>query len=160
MRESCGANDHPDSNLFIETYRRISTNSLVKPPRDSNVLSTETFDVLLSINDIEDAEQRKEQWETQLDTIQDTGGADVFVDAASAEKYHDYLYSEKSAYETVYMAVYVARKVAGRFAKYVVDEKQITCNECLTTLLLPTSKVIPESHKYIEIKSKGFFLIS
>ena len=75
MRESCDANDHPDSNLFIQMYRLISTYSLVKPPRSSNFSSTEIFDLLLSIEDIEDAEQRKEQWEAQWDTILDTGGA-------------------------------------------------------------------------------------
>ena len=137
-------------------YRLISTYSLIKPPRGSNISSTEMFDVLLSNKDIEDAEQRKEQWEDQLDTILDTGGTDVFADAASAEKHHYYPYTEPSAYAIAYMVGYVARKAAGRFAKYVADKKQFTCDECLTTLLLHTSEVIPESHKYIEIKSKGF----
>ena len=59
MRECCGANDHPDSNLFIQMYRLISTYSIAKPPKGSNVSSLDIFQVLLSVQDIEDVNERK-----------------------------------------------------------------------------------------------------
>ena len=158
MRESCGANDHPDSNLFIQMYRLISTYSLVQPPKGSNVTSSEIFDVLLSIKNIEDAEERKEQWNAQLDTTLDRDCTDVFAEAASFEKEHDYPYSEPSTYATAYMAGYVARKASIRFAKYVKDKRQSTCEDCINSLLLPKIEIIPESHKFIEIRSKGYLI--
>ena len=131
MRESCGANDHPDSNLSIQMYRLISTYSLVQSPKGSKVRSSEIFDVLLSIKDIKDAEEKKEQWNAQLNTILDRGCADVFAEAASFEKEHDDLYSKPSEYATAYMAGYVARKTLMRFEKYV--NGQSTCEECVKT---------------------------
>lgn len=156
MRESCGANDHPDSHLFIQMYRLISTYSLVQPPRGSNVSSGEIFDVLLKINEIDDAEQRKEQWQAQLDNILDQGCTDVFVEANDLEKEHNYSHSEPAMYAVTYMAGYVSRKATNRFAKFVEDEKQFTCDNCVAALVLSENEVIPETHKLIEIRSKGY----
>lgn len=156
MRESCGANDHPDSHLFIQIYRLISTYSLVQPPRGSNVSNSEIFDVLLKIQDIDDSEERKEQWRAQLDDILDRGCTETFVEATSLEKEHDYCQSEPSTYAISYIAGYVSRKAENRFAKFVGNEKQFTCNDCVSTLVLSKDEVIPESHKLIEIRSKGF----
>ncbi|XP_071642320.1 uncharacterized protein [Temnothorax longispinosus] len=33
MRHCCGSNEHPDSQLFIQMYKLVSTYSLVKPPK-------------------------------------------------------------------------------------------------------------------------------
>ena len=39
-------------------YRLVSTYSLVKPPKGSNISGGEILDVLLSIKDISDADER------------------------------------------------------------------------------------------------------
>lgn len=148
MRESCGANDYPD--------RLISTYSLVQPPRGSNISNSEIFDVLLKIKDIDDAEERNEQWHAQLNTILDRGCTEMFVEASSLQKEHDYCSSEISTYAITYVSGYVARKAANRFAKFVSDKKQFTCQNCVSTLELSSNELIPESHKLIEVKSKGY----
>lgn len=117
IRESCGANDHPDSHLFIQIYRLISTYSLVKPPRGSNISNSEVFDVLLQIRDIDDVEERNNQWHAQLDTILDRGCTDIFVEATALQKEHDYCDSEHLAYAICYISGYVARKSITGFAK-------------------------------------------
>ena len=71
MRDCCGANDHPDLSLFIQVYHLMSIHSHVKPPGGSNISKTEIFNVLLSIKDIENESERKEQCQAQLDTILD-----------------------------------------------------------------------------------------
>lgn len=58
MRYCC--NDHPDSQLFIQIYKLISTYSLVKSPKGCNVSSTEIMNVLLDIKDIPDIKERRE----------------------------------------------------------------------------------------------------
>ncbi|KYQ56832.1 hypothetical protein ALC60_04231 [Trachymyrmex zeteki] len=55
----CGFNEHPDSQLFIQMYKLVSTYSLVKPPKDCNISGGELMDVLLSIKDIKDPEERQ-----------------------------------------------------------------------------------------------------
>lgn len=52
-------------------YKLVSTYSLVKPPKDCNISGGELMDVLLSIKDIKDPEER--QWIDQIDTILDRG---------------------------------------------------------------------------------------
>jgi len=75
MMRYCGSNDHPDFQLFIQTYRLISTYSFVKPPKACNVSTVDLMNVLLSIKDIEDMKERGEQWidTIQIDTILDRG---------------------------------------------------------------------------------------
>lgn len=140
MRESCGANDHPDANLFLQMYRLISTYSISRPPKGSNINSSEILDVLLSIDTIENKNEKKEQWENQLDTILDKGNA----------------WSQPSTYAISYMAGYVARKAMMRFCKYVTGKSQASCEECAITLVSPANDNIPEHHKFIEIKSRGY----
>lgn len=62
MRNCCGSNYHPDSQLFIQMYRLISTYSLVKSPKGCNVSSTEIMNVFLNIKGITDIKERQEQW--------------------------------------------------------------------------------------------------
>ena len=54
MRNCCGSNDHPDSQLFIQMYRLVSMYSLIKPPKGCNVSTGELMNVLINIKDIPD----------------------------------------------------------------------------------------------------------
>ena len=73
MRHCCGSNDHSDSALFILMYKLVSTYSLVKPPKGSNVSGGEILKVLIDIKDIKAVDERQEQWDAQIDTILDKG---------------------------------------------------------------------------------------
>ncbi|KAL0100580.1 hypothetical protein PUN28_019723 [Cardiocondyla obscurior] len=137
MRYCYGSNDHPDSRLFIEMYRLVSTFSLIKPPKGSNVTSSEIFNVLLSIRDIDNTNSRIEQWETQIDTILDSGcQSDVLSDAIDSLNEHDYCQSTPLTYAITYVAGYYCKK----------------------TIQLPEFSSISENHKLIELRSNGKLL--
>ncbi|KAK3927029.1 Transposable element P transposase [Frankliniella fusca] len=52
LRYACGSSDHPDPKLFKEVYRLLTTYSLVKPPRGSNVTGGDLLGSLLKLKDI------------------------------------------------------------------------------------------------------------
>lgn len=52
MRGACDFNNHPDSVLFAQVFRLMSTYSLVKPPRRCNVSGSEMLSTLLSSQEI------------------------------------------------------------------------------------------------------------
>lgn len=114
------------------------------------------MDVLLGITNLENSNERKEQWENKLDTILDKGNISILSDIENIEKEHDYPWSQPSTYAISYMAVYVARKAIMRFCKYVNGKNQTSCEDCVVTLILPSNESIPENHKFIEIKSRGY----
>lgn len=99
MRNCCGSNDHPDSALFIQMYKLVSTNSLIKPPKGSNDSGGEIVDVLLSIKYIKNVYDRREQWDAQIDTILDKGlRTETLSDAAQIMEEHDYFQCSTSDY--------------------------------------------------------------
>ncbi|XP_067204347.1 uncharacterized protein [Linepithema humile] len=156
MMRNCGSNDHPDSQLFIQIYRLISTYSLVKPPKGCNVSTGEIMNVLLNIKDIEDTKEREEQWISQIDTILDRGrNNEILAYAPSILNDHDLHICTTSDYILTYIAGYVARK-GNRFSKNIINNKNVICEECLKTLILQPNDVIPERHKLIQIKTKGY----
>ncbi|XP_011705030.1 PREDICTED: uncharacterized protein LOC105460298 [Wasmannia auropunctata] len=158
MRSCCGCNDHPDSQLYIQTYRLISTYSLVKPPKGCNVSSEEIMNVLLNIKDIADNKEREEQWIAQIDTVLDRGrNTDVLAYVPSLFNDHNSHKCTTSDYVLTYIAGYVARK-GKRFCKGIDNSKYFICQECLKTLVLQPNNEIPERHKLIEIKSKGYLI--
>ena len=117
MRHCCGSNDHPDSALFIQMYKLVSTYSLVKPPKGCNVSGGEIMKALVDIKDIQAVSERKEKWEAQIDTILDKGlNTDVIIDATKMMEDHDYFQCSTSDYVLAYVAGFVARK-GTRFAK-------------------------------------------
>lgn len=155
MRNCCGSNDHPDSQLFIQMYRLISMYSLVKPPKGCNVSTEEIMNVLINIKDIKDTQEREEQWIGQIDTILDRGrNIEMLAYAQSILNDHDSHIYTTSDYILTYIAGYVARK-GNRFFKNINNKN---CEECLKTLVLGPKDAIPERHKLIEIKSKGYLI--
>ena len=69
MRHCCGSNDHPDSSLFIQMYKLVSTYSLVKPPKGSNVSGGDIVKFLIDMKDITTVSERQEQWNAQIDAL-------------------------------------------------------------------------------------------
>lgn len=161
MRHCCGSNDHPDSALFIQMYRLVSTYSLVKPVKGSNVAGDDIVKVLLNIKDIKDEKMRRMQWDDQIDSLLDRGrNCTALQDAASIiHEDHDYFKCSTSEYVLAYVAGFVVRK-SQRFVKYreLNSSKQITCQECFKTLTFDKTqgKEFPDSFKLIQMKSKGY----
>ena len=134
-------------------YRLVSTYSLVKPPKGSNISGGEILDILVKLKDITDADERWEQWTGQLDTIVDKGtGCDQLIDAATLLQDHDYFGCTTSDYVLTYISGFVAKK-ATRFVKFMTTN---SCEECTQSLLLDPKEAIPESHKLIKLKSHGY----
>lgn len=155
MRHCCGSNEHPDSQLFIQMYKLVSTYSLVKPPKDSNITGAELINVLLHIKDIKDPVERQNQWLDQIETILDRGkNVAVLAEAASELDGHDYSLCTTSDYVLSYVAGYIARKGL-RFAKFGDSKQSKVCEDCLKTLVLGLNDPIPEKHKLILQKTKG-----
>lgn len=155
MRESCGANDHPDSVLFVQMFKLISTYSLIKPPKGCNVEGKDILETLLALKDVDDINIRREHWEEMVDTVLDKGnGCHLISEATQVIREHDYSLSETSEYALTYISGYVSRR-GSRFAKFIKDEKSFQCNDCTDTLILGPSDIIPERHKLIELKSRG-----
>lgn len=143
MRNCCGSNDHPDSQLFIQIYRLISMYSLVKPPKGCNVSTGELMNALINlkdIKDIKDIKEREEQRIGQMDTILDRGrNTEMLAYAPSILNDHDSHICTTSDYILTYIAGYVARK-GNRFFKNI----NVICEECLKTLVLEPNDTIPE----------------
>lgn len=150
MRDSCGANDHPDPFLFISMYKLISTFSLIKPPKGCNVEGVEIFQVLLSLQDVENSTDRKEKWENMLEAIMDKGSCNEMLHEEIVKE-HNYSHAEASKYAISYVAGCVSRK-GKRLTKFGLEN----CNDCSSTLTMTAGESVPERHKLINLKSKGF----
>ena len=156
MRHCCGSNDHPDSALFIQMYKLVSTYSLIKPPKGSNVSSNDVMKVLINIKDIPDINERRQQWDAQIDTILDKGlNVDTICDASLLLEEHDYFNCSTSDYVLAYVAGFVARK-GSRFAKVNRNKNSFICDECLKSLHLGPDETVTDTYKLIEMKSKGY----
>lgn len=143
MRSACGSNDHPDSVLFIQMFRLISTYSLIKPPKNSNVTGGEMIETLINIQDLSNVNVTKDTLEGELDSIIDKGQFEELPDVIALMHDHDYRSTSTSSQVLSYLAGYIARK-ANRFTK---------CKKCLSSLrndCLSSSR-----DKLIDMRSKG-----
>ncbi|XP_058789896.1 uncharacterized protein LOC131663476 [Phymastichus coffea] len=162
MRNYCGSNDHPDSAVFIQTYRLVSIYSLVKPPKESNVTGSDLMKSLTSITDAADINdvEKKQQWDALIDTLLDRGvGMDQLEKVAVKFEEYDYMKCTTSQYVIAYVAGYVARKSA-RFATVMeVDtngkKRRLVCSVYTTTLYLDNKELVPNSYKLIQIRNRS-----
>lgn len=156
MRHCCGSNDHPDSTLFIQMYRLVATYSLIKPPKGSNVTGDDMMQVLLNIKDIKNMNERRNQWDAQIDTILDKGrNCSALTDAAELMDEHNLFNCRTSEYVLAYVAGFVVRKCR-RFTKFKEGKETVQCEDCLKTLVHDKNNECPDYFKLIDLKSKGF----
>ena len=140
-------------------YKLISTYSLVKTPKGCNISGGEIIDVLLSIKDITDADERRDHWNDKIDSILDKGrSTEVLYDAATLLDEHDYFEYGTSDYVLTYVAGFVARRVA-RFANFKNANGRIAiCEICSAALILRVDEQVPERHKLIYARTKGYLI--
>jgi hypothetical protein len=80
-RDVCGSNDHPDSTLFGQMFRLISTYSLIKPCKGSNVAGGEMIHSLLHFSNIPTSQAGRLEWTKIMDSIiEHSGTPDDAVD--------------------------------------------------------------------------------
>lgn len=115
------------------------------------------MNVLLNIKNIKDMKEREEQWIGQIDTILDRGrNTEILANTLSILNDHDSHICTTSDYILTYIAGYVARK-ENRFFRNI-NNKNIICEECLNALVLQPNDSVPERHKLIHIKTKGYLI--
>lgn len=137
-------------------YWLVSTYSLVKSPKGSNVSGGELVDVLLKIKDLKNEDERKQKRDEQIDKILDEGGnCRALYDAATILEDHDYFKCTTSDYDLAYVSGFVVRKCK-RFLKHKVGKQAFFCQNCFDTLIFnEKSGVEPELFKLIKLKTKG-----
>lgn len=118
MRSACGSNDHPDSKIFAQMFRLLSTYSLVKPPRGSNVEGSEMLQTLL---DMEEVFNSKEDTTTLLNHKLDyilENSLSFPSSEVNNDNPNDHIYNvmKTSPFILSYICGYIARK-AYRFSK-------------------------------------------
>lgn len=139
MRHCCGSNDHPDSALFIQMYKLVSTCSLIKPLKGSNVQGNDIINVLINIKDINNNNEKLQQWNAQIYTLLDKGlHSDKITEAALLLKEHDYFKCSTSEYVLAYVSCFVARK-SNRFTT-IKNKKIITLAKTVNCRLFFTMK--------------------
>lgn len=139
-------------------YKLVSSYSLIKPPKGSNVCGGEIMSVLLNIKDIKNPDDRRSQWDAQIDTILHKGlHTDTLSDAMKIMEEHDYFQCSTSDYVLAYVAGFVARK-STRFAKFTADKKPFICNDCIISLSRSKEESDSEVYRLIRMRSKGFLI--
>lgn len=75
MRQSCGANTHPESRVFAQLFRLLSIYSLVKPIKGSNITGGEMITTLLNLDDLRSMtiQERQQELDRRLDDIIEAG---------------------------------------------------------------------------------------
>lgn len=148
MRNACGSNDHPDSTLFIQVYKLISTYSQLKPPKGSNVASDEIFSTLINLNDVKAVSNENVlEFRTNLDLIVESciPFEDLIEVPNIHDEEHDYHIVNSSSYVIAYFGGYIARK----------SKRFTNCDLCLNSL---STKNASSKDKFTEILSKGYLL--
>lgn len=72
-RGVCGSNDHPDAIFFGQMFRFMSSYSLIKPCKGSNVTGGEMLQTLLKFNDVSQTTNGRKESEKIMDSIIETG---------------------------------------------------------------------------------------
>jgi len=73
LKDECGSGTHPDSVLFIQVCRLLSTYLLVRPPRGSNVSEETLLKAIVSMKDIivRENHEHKRDLKEKIDNILD-----------------------------------------------------------------------------------------
>lgn len=146
MRSACGSNDHPDSVLYIQMFRLISTYSLVKPPKGSNVSGGEMLETLMTLEDVTEHVSKKSKisWEDSMDRILDQG-----IHCDDLKEIIEKTPDNPNDFIITYISGYVGRK-AIHFS---------TCQNCQNSLKFNNFEEI-NRNKVLEVRSRGELLAS
>ncbi|KAL5239084.1 hypothetical protein ACI65C_006494 [Semiaphis heraclei] len=140
MRSACGSNDHPDSVLYIQMFRLISTYSLVKPPKGSNVSGGEMLETLMTLEDVTEnvSKKSKMSWEDSMGRILDQG-----IHCDDLKEMIERTPNNPNDFIITYISGYVRRK-AIRFS---------TCQNCQNSLKFNNFEEL-NRNKVLEVHSR------
>lgn len=145
-RGVCGSNDHPDAILFGHMFRLMSTYSLIKPPKGSNVTGAEMLSALLTVDNISKETTGKEEFIRILDDIIENSNFNnnefSIAETSDAKKLQE---TNSDQYIIAYMAGYIVRKA----------QKWTSCETCLNSLESPCDADIEANQmiKMLTLKS-------
>lgn len=146
MRSACGSNDHPDSKVFAQMFRLMSTYSLVKPPKGSNVEGSEMLETLLNVDEVLHSGENTATLQYKLDNILENSlsfSNNELNDNNDID--HTYHIMKTSPSVLAYLCGYIARK-AKRFSK---------CQGCLDLVKGPPLEN-EEKNILINVLTHGF----
>ncbi|KAE8738110.1 hypothetical protein FOCC_FOCC016420 [Frankliniella occidentalis] len=149
IRGSCGSNNHPDPIMFIQVYRLLSTYSLIKPPRGSNVSGADMLETLLKLKDLhgEKTAQKKVELESMIEMILD--GDMPFPEEEVSDL--DLLQTPIDHFALTVFAGYIARKT-------LKIKPANGCEQCAAQLVLEPEANKRDRESLLEIRSKGGLL--
>lgn len=141
MRNACGSNDHPDPVLFAQIFWLMCSYSLVKPPKGSNVFSSELLKTLMATKEsLSAARDPKKELFSKLDAVIE-GKQFKELDNSTAmvtEQDHQYFETRSNSSRADlashdYDVVSTSEKVMAYIAGYIARKSQrmTRCLECL-----------------------------
>lgn len=139
-------NQHPDPKQFVQIYRLLSCNYLIKPPIWSNVDGGEVIKTLLDIqiNNSEDI-QKKADLEFKLEYILYNEGFEILSDHLYCENV-DKLSINSSA--LTYFVGYVARNAKKHsFPK--------NCTACFDSIVSKKINSLADNERFVNLRSEG-----
>ncbi len=153
VRDACGSSCHPDSILFIQVFRLLSTYALVRPPRGSNVSGGELVETITTLKDVigDENYNKKIDFENKIDDILDNVN-EIPVDNLISIADHDYTALQINEDALTVLSGYVARKM-----RRVKPAK--CCQECYTMLCAPDDHEVQDREKLLELKTRGYLLV-
>lgn len=147
MRSACGSNDHPDSTVFAQIFRLISTYSLVKPPKGSNVEGSEMLETLLNVEEVLHSDENSAILKHKLDNIiENSLSFPSSVAHSDNDTDHTYSIMKTSPFVLAYICGYIARK-ANRFSQ---------CKICLELMSGAPDENNSDNNILINVLTKGF----
>ena len=149
IRAACGSSNHPDPIMFIQIYRLLTTYSLIKPPRGSNVSGVEILETLLEMKDLhgDRAAARRQELESVIDTILD---GDVPFPECEVD-HAELLQTPIDGYALTVFGGYIARKVSKMKPASV-------CSECHKQLTLTETDEFRDREALLDIRTRGGLL--
>ncbi|KAK3922090.1 Transposable element P transposase [Frankliniella fusca] len=150
IRGACGSNNHPDPPMFINVYRLLMTNSLIKPPRGSNVTGSKMLQALLDLKDLE-GEKNKESMEELLSKVDAYLDCDVEVGNLEEMDHQDSLTASIDPYALTVFGGHISRKM-----RKIQPAKG--CLTCSLDLCSADSVPLEERETLLQMRSRGGLL--
>lgn len=145
-RGVCGSNDHPDSILFGQMFRLMSSYSLIKPCKGSNVAGGEMIRALLKFDDLSQTADGRKEWEKIMDSVIESGNCKDLIATNGTAIATDHGTTVILHTLMAYMAGYVVRKAS----------KWTKCRNCVESVQSTDKR--DESHALISMLSHGYLI--
>lgn len=146
-RSACGDSEHPDSVLFGQVFRLLSSYSLMKPPKGSNVSGAEMLTTLIGFNDLKDTRAGRQEWVKMMDSII-KGNIDKVAETPTDDVQFE---EDELAEEREDIRLAIVSYITGYVQKKCYEWTK--CRKCLAEV--EATELDEKYHKLIELLSRG-----